>query len=58
MKEYIVQTMDDLDDFEYGDAFWEYGNQYTVYVIDADEAFSPVYYFRENGDMDGLMGWK
>ena len=58
MKEFTVDTLADLDDFEGGDAYWEYGTDYIVYVIETNEAYSPVYYFRENGDMDGFIGWK
>lgn len=58
MKEFQVDTLEELDDFETGDAYWDYGSDYFVFVVETQESWSPVYCFRENGDMDGFMGWK
>lgn len=57
MKQFEVNTQEDLDSFDDQDAYFNYGDMYTVLVLDTGMVVYPVYFFRENGDMDGFMGW-
>lgn len=57
MKQFILETEGELDTFDDQAIYFEYGDNYSVLVESTGEVFYPVYYFRENGDMDGLLGW-
>lgn len=57
-REYIVASMADLDDVDVDTIYWEHGTDFTVLVMETQETWSPVFCYRENGDMDGFMGWK
>lgn len=55
---YEVDTLEDLDNFDAHDAYWNIcSDNFTVYVRETDEMFYPVFGYRENGDMDGFEGW-
>jgi hypothetical protein len=57
MKEYDVETMEDLDEFDAMEAYFESGEEFCVNVVETRGLFYPVFYIRENGDVDGLIGW-
>ena len=57
MKEFEVATEEDLDLFDDQDAYFKYADDYIVRVKSTGEYLIPVYWFKENGDMDGFMGW-
>lgn len=57
MKQFTVTTEEELDFFDDQSAYFEYGDNYSVLVEDTGDVVYPVYWFRENGDMDGFMGW-
>lgn len=57
-KRYTVEDYDELDDFASDWAYIEYGENYSVTVMSSGAEYFPVYYIRENGDVDGLMGWR
>lgn len=55
--EYIIETMQELDDFDTDNAWMEFGVDFIVYVRETEETFYPVFHIHENGDVDGFMGW-
>lgn len=57
-KRYSVEGYDELDSFETDCAYFEHGDNYSVTVMSSGVEYFPVYHFRENGDMDGLIGWR
>ena len=56
MKQFTI-ALGELDTFDDQAAYFEYGDNYSVLIDPTGEELYPVYYFRENGDMDGLIGW-
>lgn len=57
MKQFILETEEELYTFDDQAAYFEYGDNYSVFAGHTGEVFYPVYYFRENGDMDGFIRW-
>lgn len=57
MTQYVVNTEEDLDSFEDQEAYWRHSDNYSVLVESTGKVYLPCYCFRENGDMDGFMGW-
>lgn len=58
MIEFDVESEDDLNDFDGMEAYYEHGKEFCVNVVETGEVWYPVFYIRENGDVDGFMGWK
>lgn len=56
-EQYIVNSEEELDAFDYQAAYWKHGEDYVVFHAEEGVEYKPVYCYRENGDMDGLMGW-
>lgn len=57
--EFTVMTEGDLDNFDHDSATQECGHDgWYVRIFVTGEHFEPVYHIRENGDYDGLEGWK
>jgi hypothetical protein len=57
MIEYDVETLEDLDEFDAMEAYFDVGLEFCVNVVETNEVFHPVFYIRENGDVDSLIGW-
>ena len=57
MTQFILENEEELYTFDDQAAYFEHGNNYSVFLGSTGEVLYPVYYFRENGDMDGLIGW-
>lgn len=57
MKQFTVKTEEELDSFDDQAAYFEHNDSFSVLVEDTGEVVYPIYFFRENGDMDGFMGW-
>lgn len=57
MIQIILATEEELDTFDDQAIYFEYGDNYSVLVDSTGEVLYPRYYFHENGDMDGFMGW-
>ena len=57
MTQFVLENEEELDAFDDQTIYFEHGDNYSVLVESTGEVLYPVYYFRENGDMDGFMGW-
>lgn len=58
MVEFDVESGEDLDNFDANEAYYEHGVSFCVNVVETGKVWWPVFYIRENGDIDGFMGWK
>jgi hypothetical protein len=58
MIEFDVENKDALDSFDADEAYYHCGSNFCVYIVETGEVCYPVFCIRENGDVDGLMGWK
>ena len=56
-REYIAASSADMDEMDVESIYWEHGDNFVVYNMETRETWSPVFCYRENGDMDGFMGW-
>lgn len=57
MKRFIVENIDDLDNFDAASAYWDEGFKFFVSCVENNKNYFPVFCIRENGDVDGFMGW-
>lgn len=57
MTEFDVETLEDLDEFDGMEAYYEHGKDFCVNVVETNEVWYPVFTVRSNGDVDGLEGW-